>query len=214
MSEFLGVVFDYPNRSVAEALSDGRLLSDCISCCIDCGVDRGSISEFENDLHGFGGTDADRLVEEMRRDYSQLFLGPGLKALVLPYESAYLHILQGKRGTPTLFRSALTLDVENRMREAGMMLEGVRKEPCDSIFYEFRFLSYLYGNLARAIQQGDGEYIQLLLNRIEQFVDDHALQWMPSFMTRTAELSCGLYGLFARVALAFFAVDSRSVVRY
>ncbi len=49
----------------------------------------------------------------------------------------------GERGQLALFRSASTLDVGRQMREAGMAPRDARREPCDSVFREFSFLSYL-----------------------------------------------------------------------
>ena len=145
----------------------------------------------------------------MRREYSLLFLGPGATAPVLPYESAYLHAQRGRKGAPPLFRSASTLDVGRQMREAGMAPRDARREPCDSVFREFSFLSYLYGNLAATAWEENAEGEELISDRIERFLEGHALRWMPSFMERTAELSDGVYGPLAEGASAFFDVIRR-----
>lgn len=203
MCELLGKCFSFPDRDVAEALSDGRIISDLVFCCADCGAAQAADPRFAGGLHSFVGRNATELLKEMRREYSILFLGPGLGVSVFPYESAYLHVLQGRQSAPVLFRSALTLDVERQMRSVGAISFDARKEPCDSVHREFEFLSYLYGNLAGAIQREDSEAERLLRARTERFLEDHALRWMPSLMEGVAILSDGAYGLFAWVALAF-----------
>lgn len=209
MCELLGAAFAFPERRVAEALADRRLSADFASCCSDCGIDRAVVASVEGGLRAYAGRDADGLLGEVRREYSLLFLGPGATAPVLPYESAYLHAQRGRKGAPPLFRSASTLDVGRQMREAGMAPRDARREPCDSVFREFSFLSYLYGNLAATAWEENAEGEELISDRIERFLEGHALRWMPSFMERTAELSDGVYGPLAEGASAFFDVIRR-----
>lgn len=146
---------------------------------------------------------AEASFDELRREYTRLYLSPGAQVLVFPYESAFIHVESGHEGVPALFRTPITLDVESQMREAGVMPKNARKEPCDSIFQEFEFLSYLYGSLAAAIQQDDVDAEKAWQMRIDRFLDSHALRWMPAFMERTIQHSGGsVYGAFAQVSLA------------
>lgn len=148
----------------------------------------------------------------MRKEYTRIYLSP-VRVLVYPYESAFLHVESGREGVPVLFRSAVTLDVEAQMREAGVISKNARKEPCDSVFQEFEFMSFMYGSLAAAIQEGDEAACDLWQGRVERFLNEHALRWMPAFMERTIEHSGeGLYASFARIALVFLGMLSEEVV--
>ena len=154
---------------------------------------------------GFGADGAmsvDELRARMGREYSRLYLNLACP-LIYPYESAFLHVASGAQGKPALFRTRVTLDVEAQMREAGVAAADGRVEPCDSIADEFAFLSYLYGSLAAAMHAGDEGAQDLWRGRIERFLGDHVLAWLPGCMLMTAERTReGIYRRLARVALA------------
>lgn len=130
-----------------------------------------------------------------------------------PYESAFLHVERGLSGIPSLFRTPVTMDVERCMREAGVVAKNARKEPCDSVFEEFEFLSYLYAKLADALSDDDAEAATTAVagwtERLRAFEDEHALAWLPAFMRRTQELAGdGPYAAFAALGLAAMGVRS------
>ena len=205
--ELFSRAFTFPDEELVLALADGSFAGDCISCLVDAGCESVGISDAIAGL-ALEPCVADGLLGRMRKEYSHLYLNPA-QVLVYPYESAFLHTESGREGIPVLFRSAATLDVESQMREAGVVPKNVRKEPCDSIFQELEFMSFMYGSLASAIQQDDGETSALWQRRIDRFLDEHALKWMPLFMERTVDHSSGgIYSSFAKVALAFFDVLS------
>lgn len=191
--ELFSRVFAFPDDGLVAALRDGFVSDDAESCLRDAGraYDASALRRGEASLDG------------LRIEYTRLYLAPGAAALVFPYESAFIHAESGREGAPALFRTPITLDVESQMREAGVVPKNARKEPCDSVFQELEFLSYLYGSLAAAIQQGDADAEKAWQMRINRFLDSHALRWMPAFMERTVELSAdSVYGSFAKAALA------------
>lgn len=212
MCELLSRAFAFPDEELAQALVDGSLSDDCAACLADAGCEGlgadGAIAGCLDEA----GSDYD-LYTRTRREYSRLYLAPGAQVLVFPYESAFLHVESGREGVPVLFRSAVTLDVEAQMREAGVIPKNARKEPCDSVFQEFEFMSFMYGSLAAAIQEGDEAACDLWQGRVERFLDEHALRWMPAFMERTIEHSGeGVYASFARIALVFLGMLSEEAV--
>lgn len=200
MCELLSRVFSFPDEALASALVEGSFADDCVSCLADAGCLSAAetVERFlvEHD-------DGLSLQKRMRKEYSLLYLNPA-RVVIYPYESAFLHMEHGRSGVPALFRTASALDVEAQMLEAGVVAKDGRTEPCDSIFREFEFLSFLYGSLASAIQQEDAEAERLWNDRIVRFLKEHALCWMPLFMERTTEHSAdGMYAALARVALVF-----------
>ena len=209
MCELLSRAFAFPDEELALALFDGSFIDDGVACLEDAGCKEAIEVIADLRLSVDGGP---ALYGSMRREYSLLYLNPA-RGLVYPYEGAFLHVEHGREGVPALFRSAVTLDVEAQMREAGVIPKNARKEPCDSVFQEFEFMSFMYGSLAAAIQEGDEAACDLWQGRVERFLDEHALRWMPAFMGRTIEHSGeGLYASFARIALVFLGMLSEEAV--
>lgn len=208
MCELLARAFSFPDETLCEALANGKLATDCASCLDDCGVEASVAAAALEPLRPWqkSGVENTDLLTRANREYTRLYLAPGAHALVFPYESAFMHVERGFDGIPTLFRTALTLDVETQMREAGVIPKNARTEPCDSIFQEFEFLSFLYGNLAAALQEGDAEAVALWTTRADRLLETHALTWMPSFMEQTVRHSGGeVYGALAQIASVFLA---------
>lgn len=195
--ELLSRVFAFPDEELVQGMRDGSVVADARACLNDVGCDGDAIwdaySESEITLSG------------LRIEYTRIYLTPS-HLLIYPYESAYMHTKAQREGAPVLFRSPITLDVESQMRGAGVVPKSRLKEPCDSVFQELEFLSYLYGSLARAIQSNDAVSSEAWSVRIKRFLTDHALRWIPSFMEETIKLSSdSVYNSFARTALCFLA---------
>ena len=205
--ELLSYAFAYPDERLAQALVDGALADDARACLSDAGVaaDRanaGAEAAAEG-LRVWQGASVEETLSVMRKTYSRLYLAPGGHTPIFPYESAFLHVERGLPGIPALFRTAVTLDVERHMREAGVAAKNGRKEPCDSAFEEFEFLSYLHAKRAEALHCNDGERAAAWAQRIGAFQEEHVSMWLPTFMRRTQELAEGTpYAAFAALGLA------------
>lgn len=201
--ELLMHAFAYPDKDLADAVSDGAFTFDLVGCLGDVGVEEDACQVARTALDSLMCDDD--LLACMRKEYTRLYLAPGARALVFPYESAFIHVERGQEGVPVLFRTPITLDVETQMHDAGVAPRNARKEPCDSIFQEFEFLSFLYGSCASAIQQEDKDAVAGWRGLIDRFLESHVLRWMPTFMERTIQHSGeGVYGAFARGSLVFF----------
>lgn len=208
MFELLGRVFSFPNQEIANALSDESLYSDLKSCLSDAGVDVSEPLQKSCDaaLRSLGGCDASELLEQLRIGYSLTYLSPG-KPPVYPYESAFRHVVDGKPGSPALFRSPVTLDVEREMRQAGVMPVDSRIIPCDAFWNECAYLAYVFGKRADAMQRSDKESLDKWTENASSFVDDHVSKWMGSFLEATAKCEeAGAYGGIAALAKPFIDV--------
>lgn len=179
--ELLASASAFPSDALADALVDGRLLADARACLEDCGIGSDEASIVCEPWEKLVGGDRDEILEDLRRTYSLLFVRQGNGVAVWPYESAYLHAEAGIGGEPALFRSAVTLDVEKMMREAGGLPLDARTEPCDSVWHEFMFLAYLFGTEAEALDADDEEAAELSRGRSKAFLEGHALRWLPGF---------------------------------
>lgn len=184
--ELLARAAAFPNETLADALSDGRLVADARSCLEDYGVGPEEVCAACDPWEKLAGKDRGAILSEVRRASSLLFVRQGDGVAVWPYESAFLHVEAGRDGEPTLFRSAVTLDVEKAMREAGGLPPDALTEPCDSVWDEFMFLSYLFGSEAEALDADDAEAAEQFRGRARAFVGDHASRWLPGFFDAVA----------------------------
>ena len=201
--ELLSYAFAYPDERLAQALVDGTLADDAQACLSDAGVAAGGANAGAERLRVWQGASVEETLSVMRKTYSRLDLAPGGHTPIFPYERAFLHVERGLPGIPALFRTAVTLDVERHMREAGVAAKNGRKEPCDGVFEEFEFLSYLHAKRAEALHCNDGERAAAWARRIGAFEEEHVSMWLPTFMRRTQELAEGTpYAAFAALGLA------------
>lgn len=209
LCELLSCAFSYPDIRTAEALVEGTLADDAQACIDDAALGIKTNAETVDALRAWSQEPIDEVLTGMRRVYTKLYLSPGGNAPVFPYESAFLHVECGAEGVPALFRTPVTLDVEHCMREAGVIAKNGRKEPCDSVYEEFEFLSYLYAEQAETLRIGDDDEAIRRESQAEAFLDKHVMKWMPRFMERTHELADGPYAALASFALASLAILSQ-----
>lgn len=203
--ELMSWAFAYPDETLAGGLVGCALADDARSCLADMGVAGSIIDSATAGLCAWADLPAPSVLADMRKTYSHLYLTPGETTPVFPYESAFLHVMRGAEGAPSLFRTSVTLDVERCMREAGVVAKNGRREPCDSVQEEFEFLSYLFAEQAEAIRIENNDLLVSLSEQIESFLQDHALVWLPSFMERTCDLTSGPYAAFASYASVVLA---------
>ncbi|MDO4442722.1 MAG: molecular chaperone TorD family protein [Slackia sp.] len=178
--------FEFPRADLARALADGAFLDDWRASMVDA---RGALPATDEELTAtcaaaFRGEEACEAT--LRREYSRMFLAPGIDVPVWPYESCFRHRASGAQGTPSLFRSPIAIAVERCMREAGVATVDEHREPGDSIFRELQFLAYLHAREGEAIRVDDGVDRVAWHERIVSFATDHALVWMPAFMEQAA----------------------------
>ena len=212
--ELLSYLFAYPDERVAKGLVDGAIAEDARACLVDAGVPEGRVRTVGDALDAWLGDDACEVLAVLRITYSSLYLAPGGHTPIFPYESAYLHVERGLSGAPALFRTPVTIDVERCMREAGVVAKNGRTEPCDSVYEEFEFLSYLHAQLADALNSDNTDQVALWSAHIRAFGGEHALAWMLSFMRRTQELAADTpYEAFAALGMAALDPLSCSVER-
>ena len=90
-----------------------------------------------------------------------------------------------------LFRSPLTLAVEEAMKKENALPQDARVEPCDSVWNEFGFMAQLYGRKAGALAEGNAEMSRAHGRAARAFVAEHILAWLPRFFDEVARRSKG-----------------------
>lgn len=199
--ELLSCLFTFPDAHLAQGLSEGAVAEDAQSCLVDMGASEADVTTVVSALGEWQAADVEPLLSIMRIKYSELYLTPGGHTPIQPYESAFIHVERGLTSAPALFRTPVTLDVEQCMREAGVLPKNARQDPCDSVYGEFAYLSYLYVQLADALYREDEEAITSWTSHIEAFREPHAHAWLPAFMAKTREMAGETpYDAFAQLA--------------
>lgn len=199
--ELLSLCFGFPTRELANALVDGRLREDAVGCFADAGIGGAGAARVADSLVRFEGMSPEEVFHGLRQSFSLLFLSPNRDGVrVFAYESAFRYRASGKPGTPVLFRSSCSIDVERQMREASVIPNNARTEPVDSIWNELSFLSYLLGRI------GSFEYGQCLGHaapsgsvqswdeKLQRFLSSHFLAWAPEFFDMVAHEAASIEG--------------------
>lgn len=203
LASLLSIAFCFPEDDrLAGALVDGSFLSDWRAswqdACGDVSADDEALIERCAPVF------AEARQDGLRKEFSRLFLTPGVDVPIWPYESAFRHRAMGAPGVPSLFRSRITLDVERQMGEAGVRFSRDRTEPADNVFVEFEFLAFLHAGEAEAIRCV--EDVELWQRRIVGFAHDHALAWLPELMGDCVQQSrIGAYRCLAELGKRYLS---------
>ena len=186
--ELMAATWAFPaDGALAGALVDGSYRADLHGCLVDAGMED-ALSKMACDaLDVFAGREANELAGALKRGHSILFMAPGAKVPVWPYEAAFRFVAAGRSGAPSLFRSPIELDVERAMREAGVLPEHARTEPPDSLWGEFGFMAYLLAQSAGHRASKDEAGLDTCLERAQAFARDHMATWVPAFMEKAAQ---------------------------
>jgi len=124
-----------------------------------------------------GLTDAS--MEDLQGDYVRLFIGPG-KVPVAPWESVYF-------SKERLTFQEQTLEVRGWYRRFGLQAERIYHEPDDHIGLELAFLAHLAQKGLAALEQGDQETFEQLLQAQRGFLEEHLGRWAFAFCAETFE---------------------------
>jgi TorA maturation chaperone TorD len=126
-----------------------------------------------------GGID-DHAFEDLQRDYTRLFIGPG-KVIVPPWESVYFD-------DDRLVFQEETLEVREWYRRFGLEAEHLHREPDDHIGLELAFLVYL-AQLGTAKLEDGGQQanFEQILQSQKEFLSEHLLRWAPAFCEQVCD---------------------------
>lgn len=157
-----------PAREFAEDLVNGKFhFQELASLDVNAELSEGFrlLNEF---IEKNKGKDVDALHEELRDEYTLLFIGLG-RLPVEPYEAWWV---TGHRLGEQLVK------VMEDYRKGGIVISKEYREPDDYIGLELKFMHHLCEEeLAADTQERLKECLQLQRG----FLDDHILKWVPNF---------------------------------
>ncbi len=141
-------------------------------------------------------------LEELKIDYSRLFVGP-FKLIAPPYGSIYL-----ENGRQTMGDS--TIDAKRRYKEEG--LDIFIKEAPDHIAVELEFMYFLIFNASEAIKEQDPETADSYLKKQRSFLKDHLGEWISKFTEDVeSNASTDFYRDLARATRLFIEEDLKYI---
>jgi len=138
-------------------------------------------------------------------EHTRLFIGPA-RLPAPPWESAY-------RTEDRLLFQEGTLEVRQVYLRHGMASARMGSEPDDHIGLELGFMYETCRLAAEAAAGGEQARAELILRDQQDFVDEHLLQWAPSFAGDVAKSAqTAYYRGMAHLLAGYLAVD-RSLLR-
>ena len=179
----------YPERGWLQRLADEDVFAG--SPLGDAQPDvRAGLELLRTWAQGCRGGMTDEAFDEIRADYTRLFIGPA-RVVAPPWESVHFN-------EERLTFQAQTLDVRAWYRRFGLQADKLNHEPDDHIGLEFAFLAHL-------AQLGAAEENQVELERVldaqRAFITEHPGRWVPRWCDLvSAEAHTDLYKGFALLA--------------
>ncbi len=143
----------------------------------------------------------DELQDSLNKEFAALFIGPQ-NLLAPPYGSVYLE--PEKRQV----MGKSTQDVQRLYRQAGLEVSKAFKQPPDHIRIELRFMSHLIARILEALEQGDIQQAEALVNTQLGFLQRHLARWVKPFSRLVIEHSTTeLYTALGELTERFVAHD-------
>ncbi len=140
----------------------------------------------------------------LRRDYLQLFVGPG-HIPAAPWESVY-------RSKDHLIFEAETHAVRAFYRRHGLKAPNNDREPDDHLALELAFMLHLCTGAAHALQAHEEARARELLEAQREFLNAHLLRWAPACLERViTHARTGFYRGFGHLALGTLAHAAREL---
>jgi len=140
-------------------------------------------------------------LQELRVDYTRLFLGP-IDAAAQPYGSVWLEQRQG------LMQDS-TLAVIDLYAAGGFEIAEDFRDLPDHIAAELEFLYLLLFRRAEAVQAGDAEAATRAVELRRRLVAEHLARWVPSFAAAMHEgAQTGFYRALAELTGRFIVLEA------
>ncbi len=183
---FASVFLALPTTEVAEGVASGAAAADMESLAREL-PDVGALEEAVSylDLASGGTSTAEKVLHDLRRDYTTLFSNPEHPAVNI-YEAGF-------KGADDFdysrlaFISPTALDAERQYKAWGLEMGREPYESPDHMGAELDFLSFLWLQLATALAAGDEEDAARARAGIDEFRRTHFDKWAQPFFEQVRE---------------------------
>jgi TorA maturation chaperone TorD len=141
-------------------------------------------------------------LDALQSDYTRLFFGP-MKLEAPPWESIY-------RSHKDLLFTEDTLNVRNAYRAQGFLPAEYPKVADDHIAIECAFMAQLAGRMKDTYQTQDSETYKNALVASQQFLKEHLLVWIGSYVMALESSNSkanSFYPIVGKLAWEFMLID-------
>ncbi len=201
-ARYRGGLYELASAVFSDAPSAGELeqLVDAAHETAGAPCARASERALLDGLASYADADFERVRVRVASEYAELFVGPR-PPLAPYYESVYL-------GYPSRLFTEQTEQVREFYARHGFAIEGGRKVPEDSLYFELSFMKELCAREADAVARGDSESAQGCLATQRRFLVEHVGAWSGLFAQRVEKAAVsGFYQLWAGFVHAFVRED-------
>jgi TorA maturation chaperone TorD len=165
-------LYAYPDRAWLSSLITEDVFAECPFACDQDDMQKGLAM-----LRGWAETHRSGLTGEafdyLCHDYNRLFVGPEA-VLAPPWESVHF-------SADRLVFQKETLDVRAWYARFDLQIVNLNHEPDDHIGLELEFLAHLARLGLDALDAGDAQRFEQLLDAQRQFFVQHPLRWAPKW---------------------------------
>lgn len=166
------LLYEYPERKWLQFLADESVFDE-----IPFGADQPDtvtgLQLLQQWTRTYRGGLLNGAVDDLRADYTGLFLGPG-KVLTPPWESVQF------TDERLLFQEQ-TLQVRRWYQRFGLEVVKFRNEPDDHVGLELAFLAHLARQGLAALAQGHPAQLAETWQAQREFLHAHPLRWVPGW---------------------------------
>ena len=194
MFQLLSILLYLPTPEIVKGLSDGSLSQDILIVLSELGFSVEIVEEFEKGFLLMQNSDqtGEKLLTEMRREYTRLFFHPREPEIAI-YETMFRYDSKTGESQPSLYISPAALDAERCYKKAGLAMSKEINEPSDHMAIELEFMTYLYTQKAIALKNNLEEEISRRDAEIIEFKEAHLKKWAIAFFNKLATVNHSNY---------------------
>lgn len=166
------ILYTFPEKSWLDPILDEDLFVEAPFAKDHLDVVEG-LSLLMDFSHKYASRNKDAILEDLKSEYTRLF-DHTVRIPVAPWESVYLskdHLLFQEQ----------VLEVRNWYRTFGLELVKIHQEPDDHIGLELAFLAHMANLALQAIENGNQDELDRILDAKRRFLTEHVFRWVPTW---------------------------------
>jgi len=167
------LVFEYPDKNLAELLVSGALPQEMLALSAEVGLAEDIVASARTRLAAYRGLPAEDVMHELRQEYTRLFLGR--QPLVSNTEGIWRCRAEGYKHPP-LMVNPRSMEVQKFQESCGVVRASGFSDCVDTVCVECEFAAHLAGGPEFPAELG-----RTSAEAYREFVDAHMKQWIPGF---------------------------------